>query len=198
MGWRRGWRRWRRRFIASHEMSVPKKPAHAIEVFLQPGELWFGDGHTRIRTTLGSCVAVTLWHPGRGIGGMCHYMLPGRVRGNGRVQDGRYGDEALGLLVKEMKAARSHPNEYEAKLFGGGHMFQRSFRTVKDFSGQVPDRNIAAGRELVQGHGFMVKAEQLGGCGHRHVIFDIWSGHVWVKHTPLPETVRCSTEENPQ
>ena len=129
---------------------------------------------------------------------MCHYMLPGRIRGNGRVQDGRYGDEALGLLVKEMKAARSHPNEYEAKLFGGGHMFQRSFRTVKDFSGQVPDRNIAAGRELVQGHGFMVKAEQLGGCGHRHVIFDIWSGHVWVKHTPLPETVRCSTEENPQ
>ena len=49
-----------------------KKPQSVIEIFLQPGELWFGDEQTRIRTILGSCVAVTLWHPGRRIGGMCH------------------------------------------------------------------------------------------------------------------------------
>lgn len=195
---RRVWRRWRRRSIASHEMSVLKKPTHAIEVFLQPGELWFGGEHTRIRTTLGSCVAVTLWHPGRRIGGMCHYMLPGRIRGKGMVQDGRYGDEALDLLLSEMKTARSHPNEYEAKLFGGGHMFQHGFHTAKDRGGQVPDNNIAAGRELVHRHGFKVKAEQLGGWGHRQVIFDLWSGHVWVRHTPLPETVRSPAEENSQ
>jgi chemotaxis protein CheD len=175
-------------------MSLLKKPDHVIEIFLQPGELWFGDEHTRIRTILGSCVAVTLWHPRRRIGGMCHYMLPSRIRGTGKPLDGRYGDEALDLLTKEIRAVHSLPHEFEAKLFGGGHMFQR-FCTGKSCGGQVPDRNVAAGRELVLRHGFKVKAEQLGGHGHRQVIFDIWSGHVWVKHAPLPETARCLKEE---
>lgn len=195
MGWHRGWRRWHRRFIASHDMPVLKKPTHVVEITLQPGELWFGGENTRIRTILGSCVAVTTWHPGRRIGGMCHYMLPGRVCGAGGAPDGRYGDEALNLLVREMKAARSHPSEYEAKLFGGGHMFKHAFCAVKDCGGQVCDRNIAAGRELVQRHGFMVKAEQLGGNGHRQVMFDIWSGHAWVRYAPLPEMARCSARE---
>lgn len=161
------------------------RPAHVIEIFLQPGELWFGDEHTRIRTILGSCVAITLWHPRRRIGGMCHYMLPGRIRGKGTAQDGRYGDEALDLLVREMKAARSHPHEYEAKLFGGGHMFDRGC-PGEDCAGRIQDRNISASLELMARHGFKVKARHLGGHGHRQVIFDIWSGHVWMKHTPLP------------
>ncbi|HWR76874.1 MAG TPA: chemotaxis protein CheD [Thiobacillus sp.] len=176
-------------------MSALKKPSHVTEITLQPGELWFGGENTRIRTILGSCVAVTLWHPRWRIGGMCHYMLPGRIRRMGSEQDGRYGDEALDLLVKEMKAAHSHPHEYEAKLFGGGHMFKHAFCNREDCGDQVPDRNIAAGRELVQRHGFMVKAEQLGGHGHRQVIFDIRSGHAWVKHVPLPEMARCSARE---
>lgn len=179
-------------------MPVLKKPSHVIEIFLQPGELWFGDEHTRIRTLLGSCVAVTLWHPRRRIGGMCHYMLPTRIRGTGMVLDGRYGDEALDLLVKEMKMARSQPHEYEAKLFGGGNMFQHVHLPTRVRGNQVTDRNIAAGRELVQRHGFMVKAEQLGGRGHRQVIFDIWSGHVWVKHVTLPKAARCPAEAEAQ
>lgn len=176
-------------------MSLLKKPDHVIEIFLQPGELYFGDAHTRIRTILGSCVAVTLWHPARRIGGMCHYMLPTRIRGAGVALDGRYGDEALAMLVKEMKRAGSRPQEYEAKLFGGGHMFEHAFCATKSCGVQVPDRNVAAGRELVKRHGFRVKAEQLGGRGHREVIFDVWSGHVWMKHARLPESARCRTGE---
>jgi chemotaxis protein CheD len=177
-------------------MALLKKPAHVIEIFLQPGELWFGDEHTRIRTILGSCVAVTLWHPRRRIGGMCHYMLPSRILGAGKPLDGRYGDEALELLAREIKAAHGQPHEFEAKLFGGGHMFKHAFCTEKDCGVQVPDRNVAAGRELVQRHGFMLKAEQLGGHGHRQVVFDIWSGHAWVKHAPLPEQARCPIVES--
>jgi len=179
-------------------MPVLKKPTHVIEIYLQPGELWFGDEHTRIRTLLGSCVAVTLWHPRRRIGGMCHYMLPSRIRGTGGALDGRYGDEALDLLAREIKAAHGYPHEYEAKLFGGGNMFQHVFCPTRNRSAQVPDRNIDAGRALVLRHGFMLKAEQLGGRGHRQVMFDIWSGHAWVKHITLPKAARCPAEENTQ
>lgn len=174
-------------------MAVPKKPAHVVEVLLQPGELWFGDANTRIRTILGSCVAVTLWQPRMRIGGMCHYMLPSRTRGAGAVLDGRYGDEALDLLVGEIRAANAHPQEFEAKLFGGGQMFQQAFDTKGRV--QVSDRNIESGRELVRRHGFALKAEQVGGHGHREVVFDVWNGHVWVRHARLPNKGYCPPED---
>ncbi len=34
-----------------------------MDIFLQPGELYFGDSDTCIRTVLGSCVSLTFWHP---------------------------------------------------------------------------------------------------------------------------------------
>ena len=43
-----------------------------VDVFLQPGDIHFGGADTRIRTVLGTCVAISLWHPVRQIGGMSH------------------------------------------------------------------------------------------------------------------------------
>lgn len=181
------------------------KPPHVIEIYLQPGEYWFGDENTRIRTILGSCVAITLWHSHKRIGGMCHFMLPTRIRSNSQQSrarpaptvgpDGRYGDEAVRLLCEEIERSGCRATEFEAKLFGGGRMFrqgpQRQNAIRHDSAtDSIHDRNIEAGRELMRRHGISVAAEHLGGLGHRQVIFDIWSGHAWMKHTPLPaETV---------
>jgi len=169
-----------------------KKPPHVMEIFLQPGDCWFGDERTRIRTLLGSCVAITLWHPQRRIGGMCHFMLPSRSRPAGAAADGRYADEAMEVLLREIHQAGTAPREFEAKLFGGGRMFHHPYCDGKPcYAMQVHDRNVSAGQSLVACHGFRLKAEHLGGQGHRQVIFDIWSGHVWMKHTPLPAALRC-------
>jgi chemotaxis protein CheD len=184
-----------------------KKPAHLDEVVLQPGQWWFGGGATRLRTVLGSCVAVTLWHPKWRIGGMCHYMLP--ERGNapldvplvaerdrhaGRIDargdDGRYGDEALAQLVREVERDGGAAGEYEAKLFGGGRMFRAARPASGGDTLQVPGRNVQAGRELLLRHGFACKAEHVGGYGHREVILDLPNGHVWVRHTPLRDAQR--------
>ncbi|MBC2731907.1 chemotaxis protein CheD [Thiobacillus sp.] len=175
-----------------------RKLQGVIEIFLQPGELWFGDEYTRIRTLLGSCVAVTLWHPGRRIGGMCHYMLPKRGGQRGANEpDGRYGDEALEILLQDMRARHAQPSEFEAKLFGGGYMFNRDVGSGPGFSSHIQEQNIAAGRKLMASHGFQIKAQHLGGHGHRQVIFDIWSGHVWLKHTPLPTAEQGESDGSP-
>ena len=55
-----------------------RAPDDILEIFLQPGEFYFGEGKTRVRTLLGSCVAITLWHPRLHLGGMSHYVLPNR------------------------------------------------------------------------------------------------------------------------
>jgi len=172
-----------------------QKPAHVIEIYLQPGELWFGDANTRIRTILGSCVAITLWHPYRRIGGMCHYMLPSRARQHGAELDGRYAEEAIPLLINQIQAAGGRIQEFEAKLFGGGRMFHHGYCEGKPCNSAVHDRNIEVGRALVARHGLQLKAEHLGGHGHRQVILDIWSGHAWLKHTPLAAQARCLLKE---
>lgn len=160
-------------------------PAGVIEIFLQPGEWYFGDHQVRIRTLLGSCVAMVFWHPKRLLGGMCHFMLPAagprKTVGAEQVQQplsGRYADEAMSLLMQEMHKSGSPHYEYQAKLFGGGDMFA----TTSQLSGvQIGQRNVEAARSLIRDQGFNCVAEHLGGQGHRNVIFDIWSGHVWMR-----------------
>ncbi len=158
------------------------KPDHVIEIFLQPGDFYFGDVNTRIRTILGSCVSITMWHPTRLIGGMCHYMLPSRAGAAADSLDGRYADEALQMFLQEIRAAKTHPAEYRVKLFGAGNMFPGVKNKGKNKSGpNVPDKNRDIAYALVKKHGFEINAEDLGGDGHRQVLFDIWSGHAWVK-----------------
>jgi chemotaxis protein CheD len=157
------------------------KPAHAIEIFLQPGEVYFGERDTRIRTLLGSCVAVTVWHPGLLVGGMCHYMLPKHPGKKHGALDGRYADEALELMLQGIRNAGTWPNEYQVKLFGGGHMFSAHQAVSKDHVGA---KNVEMARVLMKQHGFSACAEHLGDVGHRNIFFDIWSGHVWVRHQP--------------
>lgn len=159
-------------------------PADAKEIFLQPGEFYFGDEKTRIRTLLGSCVAIVLWQPRLRIGGMCHFMLPSRPQPAGQaVLDGRYGEEAMQMFMRELQRTATSPGEYRTRLIGGGRMF--------DQFGDAPPaidicaRNAEAARQLVVRHGFGLHAEDLGGRGHRSVIFDLWSGDVWLKQVPL-------------
>jgi chemotaxis protein CheD len=152
-----------------------RSPENIIEIYLHPGEWYFGDEETRIKTLLGSCVSFTLWHPERRIGGMCHYVLPARGEGaKGGGLDGRYADEALSLLVAEIEKENTRPRDYVAKVFGGSHMV--------DMGGiNVSERNVDAARRLIGHYGFRTGGECLGGVGHRNVIFDIWNGEVWLK-----------------
>ena len=72
---------------------VQPRQGHALN--LLAGQLYFGTQAGTVRTLLGSCVALVLWHPQRRIGAMCHYLLPGRQRRDGSP-DARFGDEAIG------------------------------------------------------------------------------------------------------
>jgi len=152
-----------------------------IDIFLQPGEVYFGERGTRIRTLLGSCVAITVWHPRKHIGGMCHYLLPARSCGRIDVLEGRYADEAILLLLQEMRRAKTDPEHYQVKVFGGGNMFLNAAATKRRRSINVGDRNIAIATELLARHGLSACAEHVGGDGYRQIIFELSSGAVWLR-----------------
>lgn len=146
-----------------------------------------------MRTLLGSCVSVTLWHPQRRIGGMCHFMLPGRHRNahhrDAHHLDGRYAEDALQWLASQVRAWDTEPAEYETKAFGGGRMNQIGRPSSVDIAGH----NVASARRLIAAHDFRLKGEHLAGHGHRSILFDLDSGAVWVKHVaPRREPTRPS------
>lgn len=156
--------------------------SRVTELSLLPGEWYFGDASVRLRTLLGSCVAITLWHPQRLVGGMCHFMLPSRQQ-PGRQLDGKYADEAVQLLLREVARHHTRAQDYQVKLFGGGNMFPGYSQQTN-----IAWSNIDAARRLLKWHQLRPSAEDLGRSGHRSVIFEISSGHVWVRHQDLIES----------
>jgi chemotaxis protein CheD len=159
-------------------------PPPIIDIFLGQGEIYFGGSDTRIRTVLGSCVAITMWHPQQRLGGMCHYMLPTRRTHSEHALDGKYADEALELMLQEIRRSRTRVEDYQVKLFGGGAMLQAGSAYVQSGQRLIGDENVQAGRDLLQRHGMRIEAEHLGGLGHHTLLFEVWSGDVWVKQAP--------------
>lgn len=145
-----------------------------IDIFLHPGDWYFGDRDTRIHTTLGSCIAVTLWHRELKLGGMCHYMLPGRSLEG--TLNARYGQDALELLVTEVRHQGTELTDYEVKLFGGASMFD-----VGPQGSSVATRNVEAAEALMLQYGLSVTSRSLGGTGYRRLFFNIADGDVWVR-----------------
>lgn len=149
------------------------------QVFLNPGDFWFGEGPVHVRTLLGSCVSIVMWHPLRRVGGMCHIMLPCRSQPGSAPLDGRYADEAMQLFVQESQKYRVRLSEMQVKLFGGGNMFPAH---AIAFSPTIGERNVDVARELLAAQGLTVCAEHVGGHGHRRVVFDVLNGDVYVGH----------------
>ena len=119
-----------------------------MDIFLQPGDFYFGDKNTRIRTLLGSCVAITIWHPRLHIGGMCHYMLPRKPSHKVTTDlDGRYAEDAMQIFMRELKHSKTKPSEYKAKLFGGGRMFERQKKQTSHT--HISKQNVDFGRTVM-------------------------------------------------
>jgi chemotaxis protein CheD len=162
-------------------MSAAAQSVPSPQRFLRPGEFAFG--RECLATVLGSCVSITLWHPRLGIGGMCHYLLPARASSGQTHPLGTYADEAMALFVEAMQRHGTRPSEYQAKLFGGANMFPNI--PIPD-GREVGMKNILAGRELLQAFGIALVGEDVGGNGHRRVLFDPGSGEAWVKQVNDP------------
>lgn len=150
-------------------------------IYLQPGEFFWGDDTYRIKTLLGSCVAICVWHPARRIGGMSHCLLPTRGNDNTPERSGRYVDETFEIFFAEMNRHATLRKDYQVKVFGGGNMFE-----LPDKTGiTVGEKNLAMMRAILARENMRIGAEHVGGKGHRNVIFDLWNGDCWVRHTDL-------------
>jgi len=149
--------------------------AHAV-INLMPGQWHFGRNAT-LRTLLGSCVAITLWHPQKHCGGMCHFLLPSRNNRGSEALDGRYGDEAVELLLAGIRRSATQPTDYLARLYGGAD----TMPDAANIKFNVGQRNIEQGWALIDRLGFQLQDVDVGDSIPRTVSLNLSTGQVDVK-----------------
>ncbi|GAB6897223.1 chemotaxis protein CheD [Kineosporia succinea] len=159
-------------------------------ISLVPGSLWFGPGPGTVDTLLGSCVAITVWHPFLLVGGMCHFLVPSRGRARaGRDMDARYADEAFALMCQHMRDAGTAYGEYRFSVYGGARQLAGAGSGRRP---DVPGINIHAALFLINSLGARAERWHVGGFGPRRVTFDLLTGETQVRHegAMCPETTR--------
>ncbi|MGO4382561.1 chemotaxis protein CheD [Pseudoduganella sp. RAF53_2] len=149
-----------------------------IDIYLLPGEFFVGDARHRIRTLLGSCVSITLWHPARRIGAMSHFLVSERGKRQLAQLSGRYGAEAMELMVNELQAHGVPAHDCQGKIFGGSVMFPKIERRGLHAIGR---RNGEAAERLLARYRIPVVSRSLFGVGPRLIVFEVATGDVWVR-----------------
>lgn len=162
-------------------MNFHQQPGRRM-IYLAPGQLYFDKAPAVMHTLLGSCVAITLWHSEKKVGGMCHFLLARRdsYLKNSQHPEGYYGTDAIRYFADQIDRSRLKRKDFEIKLFGGGNMFEATHSQPNLLN--VSTNNIEHGRQLLEEQGFVIKATDVGGIRYRKIFFDLSNGDVWVKY----------------
>jgi chemotaxis protein CheD len=129
---------------------------------------------TEITTILGSCVAICIWDPEAGIGGMNHYMLPYDIGAN--IATPRYASYATTMLLDQLQAAGADRRRLKAKIFGGSCILGVRSEIDHDLGAQ----NVRVARERLQTERIEIVEEQTGGPHGRKVVCQSATGETTV------------------
>lgn len=160
---------------------------HVINI----GELLFGRIRKPITTLLGSCVAITLWHPRQLIGGMCHFALPCRPSFmTYEREDARYASDCIKIFTRHAHHWKVELTEFEVRLFGGGDMLtymspEEDLDTAKVQTHPVGEANVAHAFSMLMALGINVLEADVGEKGYRKLWFDPRTGYTRVTFVPV-------------
>jgi chemotaxis protein CheD len=162
-------------------------------VHIIQGEYHVSDDPNVVLTTLlGSCVAACLRDPVAGVGGMNHFLLPGRDAGNygsQRNEAERYGVHLMELLVNGLLRRGARRERLESKLFGGA-------RTM-DGLADVGAMNAVFAEGFLQHEGIRLVGGSLRGDQGRRIQFWPVSGRarqVFLMASQIPPTQTLEPE----
>jgi chemotaxis protein CheD len=156
------------------------KKIHVIQ-----GEQYVTDDPDVLLTTiLGSCVAACMRDPEAGIGGMNHFLLPDTDGCGGTAQ--RFGAHAMELLINDILRRGGKRHRLEAKLFGGGRMFNG----LSD----VGEANATFAERFLKDEGVPVLGGSLRGAQARRVQFWPVSGRAMQRFVDDPSQIQILRE----
>lgn len=152
---------------------------------VEPGEYFVSDKYV-ISTLLGTCVSVVLYSEERKIGGLNHYLLPDGGRKDSASmgsEAGRYGINAMELLINALMREGLEKKDLKAKVFGGGKIL-----AVGEFGAEhVGTKNVNFVKEFLNNEKIPIVANDVGGFGGRKIYFFPWNSRVLVSRIQKSE-----------
>ncbi|HZU26805.1 MAG TPA: chemotaxis protein CheD [Bryobacteraceae bacterium] len=152
-------------------------------VFLHPGELFSGRMPTRVKTILGSCVAITVRDRRLGLAAMAHCLLPEAGVDADTLpapEAFRFVDTTIDLLLRAFSRQGARFGDLEIKLFGGADALNLDPQCPFGVGG----RNVEAALDALAARGLAPKASGVGGTRGRAIEFDTGTGEVLVRLLP--------------
>lgn len=147
-------------------------PAHAIaDIQVGMGQVAAAEGPQRLRSVLGSCVGVVLYHPRTHRGTLAHVVLPDSA-GRSGAGPGKFADTAVPHMVDLLRMAGPLRRELIAKIAGGANMFAHTGPL------QIGEANTQAVIRALEAAGVRLVAKDVGGTCGRRITFDCSSGEL--------------------
>jgi chemotaxis protein CheD len=148
------------------------------QIVVGMAECRVGDTAGQLLTTyaLGSCIALTVYDPVLGIGGLVHFMLPDSSIDPERAVENPsiFADTAISLLLRILGDRGAVKRRLVLHAAGGASMMG------KDRIFEIGRRNYEALRRELARAGLSLAAESIGGAVARNLRLDIGTGRIWL------------------
>jgi len=137
------------------------------------GQAVAGRTPQRMKSVLGSCVGLALYHPRHKAGALAHIVLPDS---DGRAGlPGKFADTAIPYMLEILREMGVASAGLTAKFAGGANMFGGPGPL------QIGDANVEAVIEGLKSAGIRVSGKDIGGTAGRRVTFDCSSGEMLIE-----------------
>lgn len=146
-------------------------------VFIKSGQWIVKNQDYVIRTDLGSCVALCLWDPVRKLGGMNHYLLPGKV--TDLSENPSHGHYANQSLLYEMIRCGASVHSLQGAIVGGGQLYPEN-----DIYG-IGESNAAVAEFVLDKYRIPMVFKRTGGSFSRSVELEVETGMIYVREIKL-------------
>lgn len=157
---------------------LPLRPIESQARTIHPGA-WAIEPTRPLATLLGSCVAVCLFDPKAGIGGLNHFMLPNIRRSKHVDEDSLLaGSYAMEALLNALLQRGARKSQLQAKAFGGGTILNTSNRSM-----DIGLRNAEFAKEWLSREEIPLLASDFLGPWTRKVVFLPACGTAYCKRT---------------
>jgi chemotaxis protein CheD len=163
-------------------------------ILIEPGEYCVTGDDVVLSTLLGSCVAACLFDPLNNVIGMNHFLLAGDQKDRENLylsEAGRYGINAMELLITCMMKLGADRKFIKAKAFGGGHVLNRSSHLFSS----VSEKNVIFVKDFLASERIELISADFGGYYGRKIFFYNHTFSVYVKNLDSMNSRQVEWEE---
>jgi len=144
-----------------------------LETMVGMGQITAGGPPHKMKAVVGSCIALSLYHPRLKRGAMAHIVLPESAGRDG--MPGKFANTAIPQMLDLLKELNTPAACLTAKLAGGANMFASAGPL------RIGDANIEAVAQALRAAGIRITAQDVGGNRGRRVTFECEGGAMIVE-----------------